>query len=555
MSLIGLAQISNQMEDSAPDGGDSSTSEPTRSGGGERPEVIVISEHGDVVLDATFRNSKDTIRSARKAAAAQTSQPRRGGEPQPLPKARVRLAFRVDLAVLRRQSKYFDKLLGDPHFREANHVAEAFAALTLKGVKPRDVSVSDVAELPWIAIHDDDDGATSYAYRELVFADLLRILHEGADAKTAQQQQQQPQQPQITMAFVTTLAVLADRFDCAPAVSKYVAAGGLKFKWPVTSSSRGKQQQQQQSARDDGASGGFGGGMSRASENVLRQKILVSWLLNQPVRFTAATRELIMNGSCQWSSFGEEAEDEMTTATWWYLQDGLEQELQYRRNCILNTLASVPRHFLLLYTSSRGARQQCKLGYDSSVACDSYQLGEMFKFLTNRGLLSLADFSPASLDAIAVADADAALLPVDGVLATLRQCPGYQIDKNHTNCGLRTRMLPILDFVQGLLSASSVPVSRAAWKGNRAAHAWMPNAEPKKMNGGGVGGVGARDGDGNERSFRFTRALAADQRLRFENTMGADKFARDVFTATSWDWTAEDQGLDHVSTTPRWTIR
>lgn len=181
------------------------------------------------------------------------------------------------------------------------------------------------------------------------------------------------------------------------------------------------------------------------------------------------------------------------------------------------------------------------------MACDSYQLGEMFKFLTNKGLLFLADFSPSSLDAIA----DAALLPVDGVLATLRQCPGYQIDKNHTNCGLRTRMLPILDFVQGLLSASSVPVSRAAWKANRAAHAWMPGVaapEGKKLS--------REDDDGaGERPFRFTRALAADQRLRFENTMGADKFARDVFTASSWDWTAEEQGLDHVSTTPRWSIR
>ncbi|KAI0192406.1 hypothetical protein EV127DRAFT_47301 [Xylaria flabelliformis] len=518
------------MEDSgaagAQDGGDSSL-DPTRSGGGERPEVIVISEHGDVVLDATFQNSKDTIRAARKAATAQTSQPRRGGgggagggDPQPQPKARVRLAFRVDLAVLRKQSKYFDKLLGDSHFKEANDVETAFAALKLKGANARD---ADVTELPWIAIHDDD-AATSYAYRELVFADLLRIVH-GAEAKTAQ--------PQITMSFVTTLAVLADRFDCAAAVSKYVATG-LKFKWPGTS--RGKQ-----SARDDGSA--FSG-MSRASENVLRQKILVSWLLNQPVRFTAATRELIMNGSCQWSSFGEEAEDETTSATWWYLQDGLEQELQYRRNCILNTLASVPRHFLLLYTSSRSARQ-CKLGYDSSVACDSYQLGEIFKFLTNKGLLFLVDFSPASLDTII----DTALLPVDSVLATLRQCPGYQIDKNHTNCGLRTRMLPILDFVQGLLSASSVPISRAAWKGNRAAHAWMPNPEARKVNG------GAHHDDENERPFRFTRALAADQRFRFENTMGAEKFARDLFTATSWDWTAEDQGHDHVSTTPRWTIK
>ncbi|KAI0469276.1 hypothetical protein F4859DRAFT_139472 [Xylaria cf. heliscus] len=526
------------MEDSgggAPDGGDSS-SEPARSGSNnnnkDRPEVIVIAKHGDVVLDATFQNSKDTIRAARKAASAQTTTaPRRGGggggEPQappPQPKARVRLAFRVDLAVLRRQSKYFDKLLGDAHFREARDVASAMAALALKGVEP---GAADVAELPWVAVQDDD-AATSYAFRERVFADLLRVVH-GGEAATPQ--------VQITMAFVTTLAVLADRFDCAAAVAKYVATG-LKFKWPVTS--RGKP------AREDGIGVG---GMSRASENVLRQKILVSWLLNQPGKFTVATRELIINGSCQWSSFGEVVEDETTSATWWYLQDGLEQELQYRRNCILNTLASVPRHFLQLYTSSRSARQ-CKLGYDSSVACDSYQLGEMFKFLTNKGLLSLADFSPSSLDALA----DSALLPVDSILASLRQCPGYQIDKNHTNCGLRTRMLPILDFIQGLLSASSVPISRAAWKGDRVAHAWMrPDAPEKKM---AAGGSGTREeGEGDERPFRFTRALAADQRFRFENTMGADKFARDVFTATSWDWTAEDQGLDHASTTPRWTIR
>lgn len=296
------------MEDSgggALDGGDPSP-EPPR-GGGERPEVIVISEHGDVVLDATFQNSKDTIRSARKAAAATAqTQPRHPnrGEPQPQPpppRARVRLAFRVDLAVLKRQSKYFDKLLGDAHFKEANDISDAFAALSIKGVRPRD---ADAQDLPWIRIHDDDE-ATSYAYRELAFADLLRILH-GLDAKTSQ--------AQITMPFVTTLAVLADRFDCAAAASKYVSTG-LKFKWPVTS---------RRPLRDETA--GFNG-MTRTTENVLRQKILVSWLLNQAAKFQAATKELIINGSCQWSSFGED-EDETTSATWWYLQDGLEREFQ-----------------------------------------------------------------------------------------------------------------------------------------------------------------------------------------------------------------------------------
>ncbi|KAI1438963.1 hypothetical protein GGR50DRAFT_214248 [Xylaria sp. CBS 124048] len=500
------------MEDSGGLDGDPSSESPH---GGKPPaEVINISERGDVILDVTFQNSKDTIRAARKAAQSRYVSPK---DPQPKqlpPKAKVRLGFRVNLAVLKRQSRYFEKLLGDARFKEANDITSAFASLSLKGVKPADANVGD---LPWIEIHDDD-AVTSYAYREMAFADLLRILH-GQEAKTAQ--------AQITMSFVTTLAVLADRFDCTATASKYVSMG-LKFKWPLTNRTK--------LSRDDGSNPG---GMSRATESVLRQKILVSWLLNQPSKFQAATKEFIMNGSCRWSAFAEDDGDTVN-ATWWYLQDGLEEELQYRRASILNTLSSVPRHFLSLYTSPRGARQ-CQLGYDSSVSCDSYQLGEMFKFLTNKGLLFLVDFSPSSLDAVSAADP--ALLSVDAILTALRQCPAYQIDKNHTNCGLRTRLLPILDFIQALLSANSVPISRAAWKSNRVACAWMP-AETK-----------ASGGDDDGKPFRFTRSLAGDQRLRFEDALGADKFARDVFTATSWDWTAEERGPDNASTTPRWSWR
>ncbi|KAI1269650.1 hypothetical protein F5Y18DRAFT_414571 [Xylariaceae sp. FL1019] len=496
------------MEDSgsAPDG--DSTSEAS-----SLPEVVIIAEHGNVILDATFENSKETIRAARREAKPKFSSQRDPPPQLPSPKTRVRIAFRAELDVLKKQSKYFDKLLGDKHFKEANDITDAFAALDLKNLKPIDAAIE---ELPWIRIHDDDQ-ATSYAYREHVFADLLRILH-GQDAKTSQ--------PQLTMSFVTALAVMADRFDCAAAVSRYVSTG-LKFKWPVASRPK--------PVKDDG-NGNGNGGMSRASENTLRQRILVSWLLNMPVRFQTATKELIMNGSCQWSSFAAD-ENEAFSATWWYLQDGLEQELQYRRNCVLNTIASVQRHFISLYTS-RSARQ-CKLGYDSSVACDSYQLGEIFKFLMNKGLLFLVDFSPGSFDSIA----DTSLLPVDNVIATLRQCPSYQIDKHHTNCGLRTRILPILDFIQGLLSANSVPITRASWTNNRQTHAWM-TAESLEPN-----------GKLDERVFRFTRNLAGDQRLRFENAMGADKFARDVFTASSWDWSADLQPQDHISTTPRWSFK
>ncbi|KAI1494301.1 hypothetical protein F5X96DRAFT_11329 [Biscogniauxia mediterranea] len=531
---------------------------PTADSGGDKeqheeglPEVINIVETGDLILDATFENSKTTLRSARRSlprmpASSSSSSPLPPATADPPLRARVRLGFRVSLAVLRRQSAYFDRLLGDARFREGRAVDAALSALAARGVAP---GAADPADLPWVAVHDDDE-ATLYARREVVFADLLRVLH-GREASGARgTTPAAAAAAAVTMQYVTTLAVLADRFDCTAAVGRYVGGAGLKFKWPVTS----KRPLGSSGTKDEALLGPV---MSKTMENILRQKILVSWLLNQPGKFQEATKELIMNGSCRWSSFGEEegGDTGADAATWWYLQDGLEEELQYRRHCILNTIASVQQHFLALYASrGPGAQRQCKLGYDSSAACDSYQLGEMVKFLVHKRLLFLADYSPASLDALP----DAALLPVDALLAALRQCPAYQVDKNHANCGLRTRLLPILDFIQALLSANSVPLARAAWKANRQAAAWMPPAPGQgadRNRRAGVRGGGHDDGGDDSRPFRFTRSMAGDQRLRFENAMGADKFAREVFTATSWDWTAEDQGPEHVSTTPKFTWR
>ncbi|KAK8862203.1 hypothetical protein PGQ11_008438 [Apiospora arundinis] len=534
------------------------------------PEVVVIAKAGDLILDVTFENSKATIKAARQASAktasaigrSQSSSSTAGSSgPPPPPKSQLRLGFRVDAGVLRRQSQYFDRLLSDTRFQEAKTIAAALEALTLRDVKPAD---ADVGDLPWIQVVDDDE-ATHYPHRDKVFADFLSVLHgketataaaanaaaavaaaaasaaatTAANATATTKAKTTPAvvaaTPGVTLDFVAALAVLADRFDCAAPVSKSLnLAGGLKYKWPLT----------QRKQPPSGNNGEEITKMSRKTESVLRQKILVSYLLDQPPRFLAATRELIMNGSCKWTAFPDptEAVDE---ESWWYLQDELEQELQYRRECILNTLASIPRHFLALYSSRT---RQCKLGYDSSAACDSYQLGEMFKFFVNKNLLFLVDFSPASLDRIV----DTSLMPVESILAALKQVPSYQIDSHHKNCGLRTRILPVLEFVQALLSANSVPVACGAWKASKrqtttsnkkqqqqqsTKTAWFPSSsqveETKKKEELVLGD------DLPQGTFRFTRAVASDPRLRFEHALGADQFARDVFTAPAWDWTAD----------------
>ncbi|KAK4155054.1 hypothetical protein C8A00DRAFT_13878 [Chaetomidium leptoderma] len=487
--------------------------DPTDSATKPEFEIVEIVPDGDILLDVTFETSKETLKAARKAA-----KPRPGQKiVPPVFKPRTRVGYRVQLAVLKQNSKYFDNLLSDTRFSEARSIEASFQRLSLKNVKP---SEADAADLPLVKILEDDE-ATRSAGQDSAFEDLLRILHRKQSTSKA-----------VTMQYLAVLAVLADRFDCIAIVSRYVNA--LKYKWPTT---------QTRLSRDDGPA------LTRAAEETLRQKILVSWLLDQPPKMHTATRELIMYGSRRWSVSFDEEEEEGNSAAWWDLPDDLESELHRRRESILTTIASIQRHFLHLYTSRT---RQCKLGYESSASCDSYQLGEMVKFLSGRDLLFLAaaDFSSSSSpqSSPAVTPPDYATVDIGHILATLKQCPSYQIDKNHTNCGLRTRVLPILEFVQAMLSSNVVSVSRQAWAKDREGVSWCLSREEEE------GGREAEEKKKKKKKkvFCFTRGMATDQRLRYEGAMAADRMARALFTAGEWDWTPEDRDESRGAEFGRW---
>lgn len=258
------------------------------------PHVMEIAAAGDVVLDVTFEYSKQTLRSAKKAASLPRPEPMTAGTSL---KPRARVAYRVSSSILKKQSNYFSNLLGDTRFEEARAVHEALAKLSLRNLKP---AQADVKDLPWITILDGDE-ATRSAGRESGFGDLLRILH-GQETITKPP----------TLLYVTILAVLADRFGCVTAVSRYVSTG-LKFKWPRTKI---------RDSVDDPAP------LNLAAEEVLRQKILVSWLLDDPLKLRLSSRELILRGSRRWSAYADE--HETTSAMWWDLPDDLESEQAVR---------------------------------------------------------------------------------------------------------------------------------------------------------------------------------------------------------------------------------
>lgn len=128
-------------------------------------------------------------------------------------------------------------------------------------------------------------------------------------------------------------------------------------------------------------------------------------------------------------------------------------------------------------------------------------------------------------------------MEINHFVAILRQCPSYQIDRHHTNCGLRTRMLPVLDYVQAMLNSEVVLIKRADWEKRREEVSWVSLVERRQEE-------GREDGRGekgkNTRVFRFTRTLAADPRMRYNSTLGTSKMAMELFLADEWDWTAEE---------------
>ncbi|KAL7902489.1 hypothetical protein HDV63DRAFT_361866 [Trichoderma sp. SZMC 28014] len=445
------------------------------------PKVVNIADAGDIVLDVTFETSRETLKKSQKASALALKKP--SGAPQPALKSKVTVAYRVSQAALKKHSQYFANLLSNPSFSEASAIDEAHKKLAALKIEP---GKAVAADLPWIRITDDDE-ATKAAGREHVFEDMLKIIH-----------QKPLKAPRVALSEVATMAILADRFDCLTVVAR--SLNGIR--WPVTNN---------RPFADDS-------GRNTDAEQVLREKILVSWLLSNGMKLHQAARELVVRGSRLWSDYSEEREE--LTAAWWHLPEGIEEELKYRRECVLNTIASVQRHFLNLYCSKE---RQCKLGYDSSTACDSFQLGQMLKFLVSKNLLFLVDYTSPSLEAVP----DGAMINIDDLLNTLKQCPNYQIDKHHTNCGLKIRMDPIIDYIRTMLSASGTSIAHADWKKRRSEVSWTQLRDRR---------LGE---DEEEVKFVFTRAVASDQRLRYEAAMYTDRLSKGLFTASSWDWTPE----------------
>ena len=205
--------------------------------------------------------------------------------------------------------------------------------------------------------------------------------------------------------------------------------------------------------------------ISLAVETALRKTILLAYRTCSHKRLETNTCELILRGSRRWSVF-------LLPfllfpdwhAAWWDLPGDLERELRHCRECVVNTLASVPRHFIRIYSShggsSGGGMVQCQRGYESSPACDVFQLGQLVRFLVRKGLVYIFDFGPSSFTGLS----DSSLVNASELVALLKECPGYhQLDRRHASCGPRAKLEPILGFLEFMLASHAIPMWTKDW--------------------------------------------------------------------------------------------
>ena len=345
-------------------------------------------------------------------------------------------SYRVDSKVLQQNSRYFENLLSD-RFSEGQKLAAALKDLKLAG----HASLEDapIERLPRIPIVNAGRIAISKAssIRNLV-ADFLRAIH-GLDLAVSN--------PPV--ANIANLAVVADRFDAADCMARYVQK--KKFLQLTEAKSKGR-------------------ASPVLTEERVRQKLLIGLLLDHPSWVTRYSKYLIIRDSSQWQP---DVVEDHTKALWWDIPNGLEDEMIQRREYTLETINSLQAHFLRLYTSGD---RQCKLGYDTSLQCDSFQLGEMIRFFTKIDTLRMQGKIYDNTEPTYYQG------DTERLLSTLRQTSSYQVDSNHAHCGLRVRIMPLLDLLQDHLSLSTgnsdIGICGDCWAGHRSEYAWSLAKRP-----------------------------------------------------------------------------
>ncbi|PWY90035.1 hypothetical protein BO70DRAFT_368623 [Aspergillus heteromorphus CBS 117.55] len=405
-----------------------------------------------------------------------------GGSVQTQTQAAVRnRRWRVSSEELMRNSPYFGALLDPEKFREGRQFLQRKMMVHRGGLTsepgnsnghafddeqspPPFTPDPEVKYLPVIALPSQHFSAKLGVDAIELFLEILCFRSFDEELKA----QFNAKLKVLPVSLIARLLELADAFNSPLVVRDTLKRAGYAFgKGKFTPSK-------------------FDPSLLKLSEDRIRQTIFVARILNEPVIFQVMTHALLVMGSKAWVN-GVERPD-CPVFPWRYLSNGIEEELYFRRQCVLNTITDLQAYFLRAYggledpdpkprppapgkpslsvplTTLQPRLFQCRYAYGNSSACDAFHLGQMTRFFSLRtktiflgSTLIDPDFAldpsdddsddePDHFDS----DPHSQHPPTDitAILAALKQCPDYQIDPNHIGCGVRRRFTPPLDCIE-----------------------------------------------------------------------------------------------------------
>ncbi|KAJ6120983.1 hypothetical protein N7523_005263 [Penicillium sp. IBT 18751x] len=232
----------------------------------------------------------------------------------------------------------------------------------------------------------------------------------------------------------------------------------------------------------------FGAPLLKQTEERVRQIIVIAEFIEDHSIAKVMMHTLLVMGSKYWDGRPEPLEADHLR--WQYLPDGVEEELYYRRQCVMNTITDLQAHFLRVYggleeipkthdlvvASTRPTlgttfstsishreylRYQCRAGFGNGSQCDLFHLGQMTRFFALKSksiflgsTLIDPDFSLAEDEddeQNGIAQSTGYTTPPSNIIslfASLKQYPDYQIDTSHHGCGVRRRILPVLNCIE-----------------------------------------------------------------------------------------------------------
>jgi hypothetical protein len=197
----------------------------------------------------------------------------------------VTYSYRVSTHDLKQTSSYFVRLLDPDKFGEGARVSEKLGLLRKSY---GEIADAPTEELPRVVISDIGRISRVNTIRNL-FSDFLSALH-GQDLSTSS--------PPISN--LANLAVVADRFDALPALTRYVHR--KHFLRTIDAKAKEK--------------------AVTLSEERVRQKLLIGLLLDHPVWVSLYSKRMIIGDSIRWRD--DIPDDEVEPALWWDLPRGLE---------------------------------------------------------------------------------------------------------------------------------------------------------------------------------------------------------------------------------------